>query len=417
MMAAYAAANALHAEEKADTGGPPDAEDRGGVVLLEKNEKLGKKVFITGKGRCNVTNACETGALFRNLVSNEKFMYSAFYGFDNYAVMDFFEKAGCSLKTERGERVFPCSDHSSDVIAALTKKLKKEGVRIRLHTKVKRLLYADEKITGVLLEDGTTEEGEAVIVATGGLSYPSTGSTGDGYRFAKETGHRIKDPGPGLIPLTVKEEWCKKLQGLSLKNVAVVLKEEKKELYAGFGEMLFTHFGVSGPVVLSASSFAAKAIKEHPLVMDIDLKPALSKEQLDSRILRDFAEEKNKRFKNSLAHLFPAKLIPVMVERSGIDPDKMVNEVTAKERERLVEITRAFRVTLTGLRGFKEAIITQGGVSVKEINPSTMESKKAPGLFWAGEVLDLDGVTGGFNLQIAWSTGMLAGRSISCEYA
>lgn len=415
MMAAYAAANALHAEEKADTGGPPDAEDRGGVVLLEKNEKLGKKVFITGKGRCNVTNACETGALFRNLVSNEKFMYSAFYGFDNYAVMDFFEKAGCSLKTERGERVFPCSDHSSDVIAALTKKLKKEGVRIRLHTKVKRLLYADEKITGVLLEDGTTEEGEAVIVATGGLSYPSTGSTGDGYRFAKETGHRIKDPGPGLIPLTVKEEWCKKLQGLSLKNVAVVLKEEKKELYAGFGEMLFTHFGVSGPLILSAGSFysGSRAVKGKvgAASLFIDLKPALSAEQLDKRLLRDFEENKNKRFKNCLGGLFPAKLIPVMTELSGIPPEKKVNEITKKERQDFAFLIKNLQLTVTGTRPIEEAIVTMGGVNVKEIDPSTMESKKIKGLYFAGEVIDVDALTGGFNLQIAWSTGHLAGES------
>ncbi len=388
------------------------------VVLYEKNEKLGKKLYITGKGRCNVTNACETEDLFSHMVTNGKFLYSAIYGFSNFDMMGLLEACGCPLKTERGNRVFPVSDKSSDVISALERRLRERNVTVHLNEPVRELLFSGGKCSGLILEKGNKHvPADAVIVATGGLSYPSTGSTGDGYRFAKAAGHTVTALSPALVPFECLEDDVKSLQGLSLKNIEVTVYDGKKTLWKEFGEMLFTHFGVSGPVILSASSFAAKAIKEHSLVMDIDLKPALSKEQLDSRILRDFAEEKNKRFKNSLAHLFPAKLIPVMVERSGIDPDKMVNEVTAKERERLVEITRAFRVTLTGLRSFKEAIITQGGVSVKEINPSTMESKKVPGLFWAGEVLDLDGVTGGFNLQIAWSTGMLAGRSISCEYA
>ena len=388
------------------------------VVLYEKNEKLGKKLYITGKGRCNVTNACDTEELFSHMVTNKKFLYSAIYGFSNFDMMGLLESCGCPLKTERGNRVFPVSDKSSDVISALERRLRERNVTVHFNEPVKELLFSEGRCNGVILEKGNAHvPADAVIVATGGLSYPATGSTGEGYRFARAAGHTVTALSPALVPFECLEDDVKSLQGLSLKNIEVTVYDGKKTLWKEFGEMLFTHFGVSGPVVLSASSFAAKAIKEHPLVMDIDLKPALSKEQLDSRILRDFAEEKNKRFKNSLAHLFPAKLIPVMVERSGIDPDKMVNEVTAKERERLVEITRAFRVTLTGLRSFKEAIITQGGVSVKEINPSTMESKKVPGLFWAGEVLDLDGVTGGFNLQIAWSTGMLAGRSISCEYA
>lgn len=383
------------------------------VVLYEKNEKLGKKLYITGKGRCNVTNACDTEELFSHMVTNGKFLYSAVYGFSNFDMMGLLEDCGCPLKTERGNRVFPVSDKSSDVIFALEQRLREGNVTVHLNEPVRELSFSDGKCSGVILEKGNKHvPADAVIVATGGLSYPATGSTGDGYRFARAAGHTVTALSPALVPFNCLEDDVKSLQGLSLKNIEVTMYDGKKTLWKEFGEMLFTHFGVSGPVVLSASSFAAKAIKEHPLLMDIDLKPALSKEQLDSRILRDFAEAKNKQFKNSLAHLFPAKLIPVMVERSGIDPDKKVNEVTAKEREHLVEITKAFRVTLTGLRGFHEAIITQGGVSVKEVNPSTMESKKMPGLFWAGEVLDLDGVTGGFNLQIAWSTGMLAGRSV-----
>ena len=383
------------------------------VALYEKNEKLGKKLYITGKGRCNVTNGCDTEELFSHMVTNGKFLYSAIYGFSNFDMMGLLEACGCSLKVERGNRVFPVSDKSSDVISALERRLRELNVTVHLNEPVKELVFSGGACSGVVLEKGGKHiPADAVIVATGGPSYPATGSTGDGYRFAEAAGHTVTALSPALVPFVCLEDDVKSLQGLSLKNIEVTVYDGKKVLWKEFGEMLFTHFGVSGPVVLSASSFAAKAIKKNPLPMDIDLKPALSKEQLDARILRDFEEAKNKQFKNSLVHLFPSKLIPVMVERSGIDPEKKVNEVTAKERERLVDITKAFRVTLTGLRGFNEAIITQGGVSVKEVNPSTMESKKMPGLFWAGEVLDLDGVTGGFNLQIAWSTGMLAGRSV-----
>ena len=395
------------------------AETGSQVILLEKNEKLGKKLFITGKGRCNITNAGDMDNLFANVMTNAKFLYSAFYSYDNQRVIDFFERNGLRTKTERGNRVFPVSDHSSDVIATLQKVLKEKKVKVMLHTQVQSLLMessgedAPENIvTGVKLTDGTTMPADAVIIATGGFSYQTTGSTGDGYRFAKEAGHTVTDIRPSLVPFLAKEDYVRQMQGLSLKNVEVRILNEKKLLYQEFGEMLFTHFGVSGPVVLSASSYAAKIIKKTPLRMDIDLKPALSKEQLDARILRDFDEAKNKQFKNSLNHLFPAKLIPVMIKRSGIDPEKQVNEVTAEERKRLVDLTKAFSVTLTGLRGYNEAIVTQGGVNVKEVNPSTMESKKLQGLYFAGEVLDLDGVTGGFNLQIAWSTGMLAGRSV-----
>ena len=373
------------------------------VTLLEKNEKLGKKIFITGKGRCNLTNGCDTEDLFRNMVSNGKFLYSAIYGFTNFDIVDLVEANGCPVKEERGARMFPVSDHASDVT----------GVKIFLNEPVRDIVIRDEKAAGIILEkSGKSVDADAVVIATGGLSYPSTGSTGDGYRFAKEAGHTVTPLSPALVPFVCAEDDVKELQGLSLRNIEVTVWNGKKVLWKEFGEMLFTHFGVSGPVVLSASSYAAKIIKKTPLRMDIDLKPALSKEQLDARILRDFDEAKNKQFKNSLNHLFPAKLIPVIIERSGIDPEKQVNEVTAEERKRLVDLTKAFSVTLTGLRGYNEAIVTQGGVNVKEVNPSTMESKKLQGLYFAGEVLDLDGVTGGFNLQIAWSTGMLAGRSV-----
>ena len=382
------------------------------VSVYEKNEKLGKKIYITGKGRCNLTNGCDTEDLFRHMVSNGKFLYSAIYGFTNFDIVDLVEANGCPVKEERGARMFPVSDHASDVTGALERKMRSLGVKIFLNEPVKDIVIREEKAAGIILEkSGKTVEADAVVIATGGLSYPSTGSTGDGYRFAKEAGHTVTPLSPALVPFVCAEDDVKELQGLSLRNIEVTVWNGKKVLWKEFGEMLFTHFGVSGPVVLSASSYAAKIIRKTPLKMDIDLKPALSKEQLDARILRDFDEAKNKQFKNALNHLFPAKLIPVMIKRSGIDPEKQVNEVTAEERKRLVDLTKAFTVTLTGLRGYNEAIVTQGGVNVKEVNPSTMESKKLKGFYFAGEVLDLDGVTGGFNLQIAWSTGMLAGRS------
>lgn len=400
------------------------AADHGGqVLLIEKNEKLGKKVFITGKGRCNVTNAGEMDVLFANVISNPKFLYSAFYTFDNKAMMNFLENAGCKLKVERGERVFPVSDHSSDVIAALTRELKKRNVQVLLHTTVEELLVREALpeeaengkqgsiIEGVKLNDGNIQKAEKVIVATGGISYVTTGSTGDGYRFAKATGHRLVEPKPSLVPFAAAETWCRDIMGLSLKNVTLRLVDGKKEIFTGFGEMLFTHFGVSGPLVLSASSYYMQKRREN-VKMFIDLKPALNHEQLDKRVLRDFEENKNKQFKNALNGLFPIKLLPIMIALSGIHPDKKVNEITKEERKGFVELIKAIPLTVTGVRDFNEAIITKGGVSVKDVNPSTMESKKVKGLFFAGEVLDLDGLTGGFNLQIAWSTGYLAGK---CE--
>lgn len=381
------------------------------VTLLEKNEKTGKKIYITGKGRCNLTNACQREEFLENVITNPKFLYSAFAQLDNQAVMNFFEKAGCRLKTERGDRVFPVSDHSSDVIATLNGELKKNRVQVMLHTEVSELLLEEGSIKGVLLSDGKKLHADAVIIATGGRSYESTGSTGDGYRFAKQAGHTIKDLRPSLVPFVVKEEWCKKLQGLSLKNVAVTLKKEKKKIYEGFGEMLFTHFGVSGPLILSASSFYTAKYNGQEALLTIDLKPAMDREQLDKRILRDFEENAGKQFKNALDKLLPAKLIPVMVELSGIDPHKKTNEVTKKERSRLLELFKELKLTVNGCRGYGEAIITGGGVNVKEIDPKTMGSRLVNGLYFAGEVMDVDALTGGFNLQIAWSTGALAGKS------
>lgn len=383
------------------------------VCIYEKNEKLGKKIFITGKGRCNLTNACDTEELFGNVVHNSKFLYSSFYGLTNFDVMDFMEENGCPVKTERGNRVFPVSDKSSDVIRALSGRLKELGVEVRLHEEVSEILSEDGRVTGIRLKkSGRTETVDAVIVTTGGLSYPTTGSTGDGYRFAKALGHTVTELSPALVPFEVKEPVVKELQGLSLRNINARILKGSKVLYEEFGEMLFTHYGVSGPVLLSASSFVAAELKKTPLTLTIDLKPALSEDQLDARILRDFEEMKNKQYKNALVHLLPSKLMPVVVERSGISQDKKVNEITREERRRIVGQIKDFRLTLTGLRDYKEAIITQGGVSVREVNPSTMESKLVKGLYFAGEVLDLDGVTGGFNLQIAWSTGYLAGRSV-----
>ena len=394
------------------------AENGCAVTIYEKNEKLGKKIYITGKGRCNVTNDCDMEGLFDSVVTNSRFLYSAFYGFTNQDMKEFLEANGCHVKVERGNRVFPVSDRASDVTSALARRLRELHVKVELNQGVRELWLEDGVLKGVILAQGGNERGkkdsyiaaDAVIVATGGLSYPTTGSTGDGYRFAETAGHKVTELSPALVPFETEED-VKELQGLSLRNVEAAVLNGKKEVYREFGEMLFTHYGVSGPVLLSASSYAAKKLKKGPLTLVIDLKPALSMEQLDARILRDFEAEKNKQFKNALNHLYPSKLIPVIIRRSGVEPDKQVNAVTKEERRRLAEVTKHFTLTLTGLRGFNEAIITQGGVAVKEVNPSTMESKKLSGLYFAGEVLDLDAVTGGYNLQIAWSTGVLAGRS------
>ena len=406
------------------------------VHVFEKNEKLGKKLFITGKGRCNLTNACDMDTLFASVVSNPKFLYSAFYGFTNEQAIEFFEDIGLRTKTERGNRVFPLSDHSSDVIRVLAKEMERRNVQVHLHSEVKEVLTDGAAFLGLLFRNGKKETGDACIIATGGLSYPSTGSTGDGYRFGEVTGHKVTELIPALVPMEVKEWYAKELQGLSLRNVAAAVYDGKKKLYEEFGEMLFTHYGVSGPVILSASSVVGRRLgtgtvteagpekkqasekrTAKELTLKIDLKPALTAEQLDQRVLREFEEQKNKQFKNAVDKLFPAKLKPVMIELSKIPPEKKVHEISKEERRGFVELIKNFRMTLTGLRGFSEAIITRGGISVRDIDPGTMESRYVKGLYFAGEVLDLDALTGGFNLQIAWSTGYAAGNAIFNEQA
>ena len=411
------------------------------VILLEKNEKIGKKLFITGKGRCNVTNACDREAFFDHIVSNKKFLYSAYSAWDCYALMDFIEAHGTPLKTERGNRVFPVSDHSYDIIDALKRALKEKNVKIRLNTQVARILSEDisngpknnsesetesepkryykdknrkieklpsKKITGICLSSGEVISADRVILATGGKSYPSTGSTGDGYRFAKEFGHSIVTPKPALVPFETKEDWAPGLQGLSLKNVKLSLYINQKCRYEEQGEMLFTHFGISGPLVLSASSIYAKEPVEDSYLL-IDLKPALSDEEFDKRLIRELQNGNKKELKNILNEIYPSKLAANICEITGIDPYKRCNEVNAKERKALLDFTKRMRLTIQKTRDFNEAIITQGGVCVKEVNPNTMESRLVSGLYFAGEMLDLDAFTGGFNLQIAFSTGYLAG--------
>lgn len=384
------------------------------VVIYEKNEKLGKKVYITGKGRCNITNAADLDEVFSSVVSNKKFMYSAFYTLTNDRVIDMFENDfGVPVKVERGNRVFPVSDRSSDVIGGITSELRRRNVNICLNTGVKEVVVDGNKVKGVKLEDGTVAEADSVIIATGGISYPSTGSTGDGYKFARDTGHSVTDIYPALVPLEVKEEYAAKLQGLALKNVSVTFIRDGKEIYSDFGEMLFTHFGISGPVILSGSSYVVKDIKKNKnVIIKIDLKPALSNDMLDDRILREFKEFINKDFRNSLGNLLPKSLIPIIVELTGIAPFKKVNVITKEERAILVDTIKGMTLTVKDTRGFNEAIITQGGVNVKDINPGTMESKHIKNLYFAGEVIDVDALTGGFNLQVAWSTAYLAGISI-----
>lgn len=380
------------------------------VSLWEKNEKLGKKLFITGKGRCNLTNDCETEDLFRNVITNSKFLYSAFYQFNSRNLMDFFEAEGLKLKTERGGRVFPESDKSSDVIRILERKMKQLGVDVHLNWTAEKLVVENGRCRGVMDTSRRTEYADRVLVASGGCSYASTGSSGDGYRLAEKEGHRIVTPRPSLVPMETVEDWCREVMGLSLRNVSIVLRKGKKKIYEDFGEMLFTHFGVSGPLILSASTRCGKLKDFKDLVLTIDLKPALSAEQVDDRLLRIFNENKNKQFRNSLSGLLPNKLIPVILDLSAIDPYKQVNLVSREERNRLGYLLKHLEIHIRGLRGFNEAIVTGGGISVRDVNPSTMESRHVKGLYFAGEVLDVDAVTGGFNLQIAWSTGWLAAK-------
>ena len=389
------------------------ASEGAGVTLIERNEKPGKKIYITGKGRCNLTNASDMETVRSNVITNPKFLYSAFHAFDNQDIIRLLEEEGCPVKVERGNRVFPVSDHASDVTAALKRRMDRLGVKLRLNTRVLSLILENDAAAGVQVRDeitGREEEvrADAVIVATGGCSYPSTGSAGDGYRFAAQAGHTVTERRPALVPFETREDWSRQLQGLALRNVKVRIEKDGRLLWEEFGEMLFTHFGVSGPVLLSASSVVGPKL---PAILQIDLKPALNEEQLDKRLLRDFSQSQNRQLKNALSGLYPARLIPVIIRESGLDGDRVVHDITAVQRRSLLTVTKGLRLTLTGLRGFNEAIITQGGVSVREVKAATMESKKTEGLYFAGEVLDVDALTGGYNLQIAWSTGWLAGQS------
>lgn len=392
------------------------------VTIIEKMNSCGKKLLITGKGRCNITNSTDINGFIENTPCNGRFLYSALNNFDNNDIIELLENEGVKTKVERGGRIFPVSDKAQDVLNALLNILKKLNVKILTNTEVKKILIKDGQVQGIKISTvGVAPQGDPhlnadkVILATGGKSYPVTGSTGDGYRLAKELGHTITDIKPSLIPFTSKNEECGKLQGLSLRNVGVKLKNNDKVIYQDFGEMLFTHYGVSGPVILSSSAHLIRyknmdeLLKNGSIKLEIDLKPALSEEKLDLRILRDFEEVKNKEFKNSLDKLLPQKLIPVVIEKTKINPYKRVNEITKEERATIVKILKSFQITINGVRPIEEAIITSGGISTKEINPKTMESKIVKGLYFAGEIIDVDSYTGGFNLQIAWSTGYTSG--------
>lgn len=388
------------------------------VTIIEKMNSCGKKLLITGKGRCNITNNAQMDKFMENTPTNPKFLYGVFNNFTNKDIIELLESEGVKTKVERGERVFPVSDRAQDVLEALLHILKKENVQILTNTTAKRIITDDEKnVLGVELDDGKEIKADKIILATGGKSYPVTGSIGDGYRIAKDLGHTITKIEPSLVPLISHDEVCKKLQGLSLRNVAIQLQICDKVVYKDFGEMLFTHFGVSGPIVLSASSYLVKTknieqiLKEDKVELEIDLKPALSEEKLDARILRDFEEQKNKQFKNSLDKLLPQKLIPVIIEKTNINESKKINEITKQERQKLVNELKHFKISINGTRPIEEAIVTSGGINIKEINPKTMESKLINGLYFAGEIIDVDCLTGGYNLQVAWSTGYTAGIS------
>ena len=384
------------------------------ITIYDGNEKVGKKMYITGKGRCNLTNACDISDYFDNIISNDKFLYSALYSFTNDDVIKFFEDNGCPIKIERGNRAFPRNDKSSDVIKTLEKYLRNHHVKIVLNTKVTKILTDNNHVTGVRLSDGSMQSADKVIIATGGLSYKATGSTGDGYKLAKELGHSVTSTRPALVPLNVKEDYIMSMQGLSLRNVKLTVTDGRKRLFDDFGEMLFTHFGVSGPLVLSASSIIGRHITTTPrealeLKGIIDLKPALTDKQLDDRILRDIKANSNKEIKYLISGLVPAKMVDVIIDMLNVNSHLKLNALTKDMRANLVRLLKEFTFTIISLRDYNEAIITQGGVSVNEINPSTMESLLVPGLFFAGEVIDIDALTGGFNMQLAFSTGYLAG--------
>ena len=389
------------------------------VTLLEKNNILGKKILITGKGRCNITSSLDISDFINNIPGNGRFLYSAFENFTNEDIIDLLKSEGVKVKEERGNRIFPVSDKAEDVRAALERVVKKSGVQVKLNSKVDKIEVEENRVKRVIC-DNEKYDADKVILATGGRSYPLTGSNGEGYEIAEKVGHTIKPVRGSLVPLLADKEVCSRMQGLSLRNVGITMVdlEKDKKIYSDFGEMLFTHFGVSGPTILSGSAHLLrykdvdKKIADKKVVLKIDLKPALSMEQLDARILRDFTEVKNKQFKNSLDKLLPKKMIDVVIDESKINPDKHVNEITREERLNLVKLLKNFEVRIDGFRPVDEAIVTAGGINVKEINPKTMESKIISGLYFAGEIIDVDAYTGGFNLQIAYSTGFTAGQNL-----
>lgn len=379
------------------------------VTLIEKNERIGKKLFITGKGRCNITNNAPIEDFFDNVMKNKNFLYSSFYSFTNKDILNLLETYGLKTKIERGNRIFPASDKSSDVIKAFEKFLSSNDVKLMLNTNVQSIEIKDGKF--VIKTKNDEMIFDKLIISTGGESYPSTGSTGDGYRFAEKLGHHVTEIKPSLVPIEIQESWIKDLQGLSLKNVTLSAYIKNKTLYEEFGEMIFTHYGISGPIVLSMSNYLHKYINGK-ICLAIDLKPALDMNKLDDRILRDFQLYNNKQIKNALDDLLPQKIIPLIISLSEIEPEKPVNQITKEERINLLNSIKKFPLTFKSFRPIEEAIVTSGGVSTKEINPSTMESKIVPGLFFAGEVVDVDALTGGYNLQIAYSTGYLAGTNV-----
>ena len=393
------------------------AEQGHSVTVFEQNERIGKKLYITGKGRCNFTNACSRDNFLSSVISNPRFLYSAYDTMDSEAVIDFFERHGMKTKIERGNRAFPASDKSADVIDTLRDAMRRQGVKVRLRSRVTRILTDEERVTGLAVlnpDDGVEKclDFDRVIVATGGLSYPSTGATGDGLRFAGELGLRVTKTSPSLVPIECEERYCEEMQGLSLRNVELHIKNGKKEVFNEFGEMMFTHFGVTGPFILTASARIGHLIGKKELRTYIDLKPAVSEEKLDDRILRLFAENPNKAVQNVVNELYPAKMLPVILDLCGIDAGKKVHDVTKGERLQIVQMTKRFPLTFTRLRDYNEAVITKGGVSVREIDPGSMEAKKIEGIHFVGEVLDVDALTGGFNLQIAWCTAAQCAKAI-----
>lgn len=397
------------------------AKENNDVVLIEKNNSLGRKLLITGKGRCNITSSIDIDEFIKNIPGNGRFLYSAFQNYTNQDIIELIEKNGIKVKEERGNRIFPVTDRAEDVLNCFIKEMKKyKNIEIKTGKKVEQIIQENGEVLGVKLENGERISGSKIILATGGKSYPVTGSDGDGYKMAKSLGHTIEKTRGSLVPLTGDQRLCQSMQGLSLRNVKITIKdlEKNKKIYDDFGELLFAHFGVSGPTILSSSAHLLRykdidrLFKEEKIKLYIDLKPALSNEELDLRIRRDFEEVKNKEFKNSLEKLLPKKMIPAVLDLSGIDINKKVNSITKEERQKLVELLKNFEINIDGFRPVEEAIVTAGGISIKEINPKTMESKLIKGLYFAGEIIDVDAYTGGFNLQIAYSTGYTAGLNL-----